>query len=156
MNRLKKCIAAVALLACSNSVLAAQFKQAIGTGIQFGGVIGWQGSYVNSNNGKFKMSYGYTGTAFGYEKFVSPNISIGGQVFGNQYVSGGALSANFYLSSGTTSGWLIGVDAYRGYDTGEQALDSIIRFFEFAFDADIVDYDAKLKTGVFLSIGYQF
>lgn len=156
MNRFKKSLAVLVLLFCGNPVMAAEFKQAIGSGIQFGGLLGWQGSYNNSNNGKFKVSFGYSGTAFGYERFVSPNLSLGGQIFGNQYVSGGAISANYYFSGGTSSGWVLGLDAYRGYNTGEQALESIIRIFEFAFDTDIIDYDAKLRSGIFLSVGYQF
>jgi len=156
MNRFKKCLAVLVLLFCANPVIAADFKQSIGSGIQFGGLLGWQGSIINSNNAKFRLSFGYSGTAIGYERFVSPNLSLGAQFFGNQYVSGGGLSANYYFSGRETSGWILGLDVYRGYNTGEQALESIIRFFEFIYETDIIDYDAKIKTGAFVSIGYQF
>ncbi len=156
MNRFIKCVAAMMLILSASTVSATEFKQTIGSGIQFGGVLGWQGSLINSNGGAFKLSVGYTGTALGYERFLSPSLSLNGHVFANQYISGAALSANYYLSTGTKSGWVIGLDAYRGYNTGEQALDSIIRFFEFAFDTDVADFDPKLKYGAFVSVGYRF
>lgn len=156
MNIFKQSVMAIMLIYCCNTGMAAEFKQSVGAGLQYGGVIGWQGALLNSNNSKFKLGFGYTGTSFGYERFILPNVSLGGQLFGNQYIAGGAISANYYLSSGTTKGWVFGIDFFRAYNSGEQALDSIIRYFEFVFDTDLVDYDAKLKNGISISIGYQF
>jgi hypothetical protein len=156
MNIFKQSVMAIMLIYCCNTGMAAEFKQSVGAGLQYGGVIGWQGALLNSNNSKFKLGFGYTGTSFGYERFILPNVSLGGQLFGNQYIAGGAISANYYLSSGTTKGWVFGIDFFRAYNSGEQALDSIIRYFEFVFDTDLVDYDARLKNGISISIGYQF
>ena len=52
--------------------MAASFTNRIGTGIQFGGAVGLQESYVfgRGRNG-IRFSAGYTGIALGYDRYLA-------------------------------------------------------------------------------------
>jgi len=148
-------VTAILLLLCSHQSYAAEFRNEFGAGIQYGGILGWQGS-LNTENNKFRFSAGYTGFTLGYDRYLGSKFSLGGQAFINQYVIGAGLSLNYYFSSNSITGWLIGLDAYRGYVSGEAALELFVNFFEYAFDTNESGIDAELNNRIALSIGYQF
>jgi len=142
------------LLNCPSSK-AEGFQNGFGSGIQYGGNFGWQGSYV-ANSNRFRLSLGYVGYTLGYDRYLLPNISLGAQVFFNQYKVGSALSANYYFGSGRSGGWMLGFDLYRGVDTIESALDVLGDVFDFNDGFRDVKVDEEPETGVFISIGYHF
>jgi len=131
---------------------AGEFQNSIGAGIQYGGIAGWQGSYVTGKN-KLRLSYGFSGSAWGYDRYLTPNMSIGAQAFGNQYKTGGAVSINYKPATFQNKGWLVGLDVYRGYRTEEFAFEFLYDIF---FSPDDIDIDLELKTGVSISFGYRF
>jgi len=131
---------------------AGEFKSALGSGIQYGGIAGWQGSYVTGKN-KLRFSLGYAGYNWGYDRYLSNKLSMGGQLFANQYVTGGAISINYKPDTFQNSGWVIGLDIYNGVDS----LDLTTNFIgDFLFNPEDIDFDAENKRGVSISIGYNF
>ena len=146
------CTAVFLYFLTSPQVLATSLKGSIGSGIQYGGILGLQGS-LNFNYNKLKAALGYAGFTLGYDRFLASNTSLGIQAFSNQYITGYALSLNYYLNPHTRSGWLVGLDLYRAADTNEIALDFYTDLF---FNPDDIDIDADVGNGVFVSVGYQF
>jgi len=148
-------VAAFLLLLCSHQSYAAEFRNGFGAGIQYGGILGWQGS-LNTENNKFRFSAGYAGITLGYDRYLGSKFSLGGQAFMNQFIIGAGINLNYYFSSHSESGWLIGLDAYRGYVSAEAGLALIANYFEYVFDTNDAGLDAELNNRVALSIGYQF
>ena len=134
--------------------MAASFANRIGTGIQFGGAIGLQESYVFGRglNG-VRFSAGYTGFALGYDRYVGAKYSLGIQGFLNQYRAGYAISLNHYFNTHRKSGWLIGLDFYYGVDTETAALEFFTSFLLTPGDFGI---NVDPEPGAFIAIGYQF
>lgn len=146
------CTAVFLYFLISPQVQAASLKGSIGSGIQYGGILGLQGS-INFNGNKLKTALGYAGFTLGYDRFLTSNTSLGIQAFNNQYITGYALSLNYYLNPHTRSGWLVGLDLYRAADTNEIALDF---YTDLVFNPDDIDIDADVDNGIFISVGYQF
>ena len=96
----------------SAAAAAAEFKSAVGFGTQFGGVLGWQGS-AHSGNSKLHLSIGIFGASLGYNHSIKSNVSIGVQGFAIVFSEGAGLNANYYFTSTSTPGWMIGLDVYR-------------------------------------------
>ena len=63
------------------------------------------------------------------------------------------MSLIYYLTSLTSSGWLIGLDLYRAFDTDEFAFNLYRDLF---LNPDDIDIDAEIDNGVLISVGYQF
>lgn len=148
-------VAAFLLLLCTHQSRAADFRNGFGAGVQYGGIVGWQGSF-NSDNNKLRFSVGYAGITVGYDRYLGSKFSLGGQTFLNQYIVGAGMNLNYYFSSYSNSGWIIGLDVYRGYVTAEAGAALIVNYFEFVFNTDDTGLDAELDNRVILSIGYQF
>jgi len=143
------------VLLFSKNVNATTFVNGFGAGLQYGGIVGWQGGLLFGQN-KVKFSIGYVGFAFGYDRILSKQISIGTYSFANHYLYGGAFNLNYHFSSDLTTGWNLGLDLYGGIDTIESTIDIFSGIFDFDDDFDDVMTDEKLKTGVLISVGYHF
>ena len=139
-------------LVFSGSAMASQFKSRVGAGLQYGGLIGWQGSY-NPGNNSIRFALGYAGFAYGYDRYIGDSYSLGLQAFGNQSVIGFGLNANYFPNTRHNPGWVFGVDVFTGYDTLEFTGEFL---FDFFFNPGNIDIDAELEPGVLVSIGYQF
>lgn len=148
-------VAVFLLLSSSHQSYSAEFRNGLGAGLQYGGIVGWQGS-LNTELNKFRFSAGYAGITFGYDRYLGSKYSLGGQAFLNQLVIGAGLNLNYYFSSNNNSGWLIGLDVYRGYVSAEAGSELIANYFEYVFDTNETGIDAELNNRVALSIGYQF
>jgi len=149
-------IAAVFLLLLGpHQTSSAEFRNGLGAGLQYGGIVGWQSS-LNSEYNKFRLSIGYAGITFGYDRYLGSKFSLGGQAFLNQLVIGAGLNLNYYFNSNNNSGWLLGLDAYRGYVSAEAGVELVANYFEYIFDTNESGIDAELNNRVALSIGYQF
>lgn len=134
---------------------AGEYDFGVGAGIQYGALLGGQGSYLFGNN-KVRFGLGYAGYALGYERFLSSKYSLGVQYFANQFFVGGALSLNYLVGASRTRGWVLGLDIYRGVDTVESAADIIGGLFDFDNTFDDVRVDEDPENGVSISIGYHF
>lgn len=99
------------------------------------------------------MSYRYAGFTWGYDRYLGSNNSLGLQAFGNQYKADTALSLNYFFSPHESSGWIIGLDLYRAYETEEFTFEFIKDVF---LNPENIDIDAELGNGVSVSVGYQF
>lgn len=134
---------------------AAEFKSSVGVGLQFGGLVGWQGSLHYGQN-KFRGSFGLAGTAWGYDRYFGSHYSVGAQIFGNQFRIGGGLSVNYYLSQQLEPGFVFGLDLYRGASTDA----AVVEVFTDVVFAGLLSsdspFDAQIENGIFLSLGYQF
>ncbi len=155
MSKYRFCLIAFVFLIGSSQAIAGNFKNSLGVGIQYGGIIGWQGAF-NSNQNKFRLSLGYAGMTFGYDRFLGSNVSLGAQGFVNQYRVGSALSLNYYFGAGERERWYAGLDIYRGYDSGEAGLELIVNFFDFVLNTGDLGIDAQIETGLAVSVGYEF
>lgn len=136
----------------ASPAVSSHFKSSVGVGIQYGGLPGWKGSYHFGNN-SIRMSYGYAGFAWGYDRFIGHQTAVGIQSFGNQFNIGYALNLNYYFNGTSDAGWVLGLDVYRGYDSDDFAVDFLTDIFLNPTD---IDFDAELETGVLFSLGYQF
>lgn len=145
MNKLIKLFTAAMLLACANVAVADPLKFSAGSGIQYAGKFGYQGSIDHANE-RYRISVSDHGATIGYDKFFAKNLSYGGQVFKTDAMYGIATNLNFYLSSQNEDGLLLGFDVYTGYGNSEpyKGLN------EFEYD------DSKWRAGIFISIGFQF
>lgn len=154
--RTQKLFATVLLLTLSLGVTplkAGEFSNGFGSGIQYGGIAGWQGAYLFGRN-KARLSIGYAGYTIGYDRYLSTHTSLGGQVFANQYRTGVALSVNYNVNGTPGKGWVAGVDLYSGYDTGE-LLGEI--YWDFLFDPESLgDNEFETRSGAFISVGLHF
>jgi len=79
------------------------------------------------------------------------HVSLGGQVFANQFFVGGALNANYYFNQKFKPGFVVGLDVFRAFNTQLAVAEIFIEalFLDFGFDAE-------LQNGVSVSFGYQF
>lgn len=152
-RKLKSRLFLVLLLLCATRLQAADFKNTSGIGIQFGGLFGWQGSIISDSN-RYRFGIGYTGFALGWDRFFSDNLSVGFQGFGNQEITGVGLSLNYYLGTHWGSGWVAGIDVYRGYETGEFVFEVVTDVF-FGGN-DLGASTDGIGNGVSFSVGYQF
>lgn len=110
VNR-KLFLLATSLLLTTGSA-SAELKHAVGAGIQYGGVIGYQAS-IQSGNNNFRLGLGVAGISAGYDYFVTPKLALGVQAFGVFFITGYALNLNYYFSSTSSTGWMLGMDIGR-------------------------------------------
>ena len=131
---------------------AGSFSSSVGAGVQYGGVVGWQGVYGFGNN-QVRAGFGFFGVTYGYDRFIGKNVALGVQGFGNHVKTGAALNFNYYFNGVRQSGWMLGLDYYRGFDTEDFAIDLFIEIFTSPMDIDI---DQNPDNGFFVSVGYRF
>lgn len=131
---------------------AGNFSNSIGAGVQYGGVVGWQGAYSFGNN-QVRAGFGFFGVTYGYDRYIGENVALGVQGFGNHVKTGAALNFNYYFNGVRQSGWMLGLDYYEGFDTGDFAIDL---FFEILTDPMDIDVEQNRGNGFFVSVGYRF
>jgi len=137
----------------SSQAGAGSFANRVGAGIQFGGILGWQGSYTFGQN-NLRAALGALGFTYGYDRYIGASNSIGIQGFSNQSITGYGLSLNHYFNGYRNPGWIVGLDVYEAFNTLDLTGEV---FFEAFFGlGDIDEFDIDSDTGVFISIGYQF
>ena len=139
-----------------NAAHAEGFINRVGGGIQYGGVIGWQGSYRFGLNAA-RISLAYFGATVGYERFFASNCSLSFQFFANQIrTTGLGLSYNYHLNSYNKRGWVLGLDVFSAVDTIESSFDLFSELIQNGGPVDPDNLDTERRTEVFISIGYQF
>jgi len=77
----------------------------------------------------------------------------------NQFFTGAGFNLNYFFNSFERTGWLIGLEVHRGYNSGELLLDGILSVFDFVIENETDNIDennAQLENRMLLSIGYQF
>jgi len=130
----------------------------VGVGFQYGGLFGVQGAF-ESERQRIRFAIGYAGISAGYDFYVIPSLSAGAQIFTNQYRIGAGLSFNYRLRNATSGDFILGLDLFRAYDTGEVAADGSLSFLDFSFDSntgldDVIDPEPS--NGLLISLGYHF
>lgn len=143
----------IVIFAYSSQAGAGSFANRVGAGIQYGGILGWQGSYTFGQN-NLRASLGVIGFTYGYDRYIGPRNSLGIQAFGNQFKLGYGLSLNHYFNGYRKPGWIVGLDGYVGFDTLDFS-SRVITEALFSF-GDIEELDIPSERGFFISIGYQF
>ena len=116
---------------------SAEIKHAVGAGVQYAGIFGYQAS-VQSGKSNFRLGLGILGVSVGYDYFITPKIALGAQTFGIAFTTGYALNLNYYFSQTPSASWMLGVDVGK-YNQENW-------FGE--------DYPAR--TAVLISAGYRF
>jgi len=155
MNKVVKFGFATFALISSSVASGGEFVNGFGSGIQYGGVVGWQSAYLSGKN-KYKFSLGYTdiaGITLGYDRYLGPKASLGASYFANQFALGLSLNLNYHLSSVDDQGWLVGLDLYTGLDSGDLTTETLQTMFTPWNDND---FDVEAKGGALISVGYHF
>ena len=111
----RTCIFIALLLATSNAQ-AAQFRSAAGFGLQYAGVVGWQGSLQAGDNNLY-LSVGLLGLAAGYQYSMTDKLTIGLQGFAIGLASGGGINLNYHFSGTRSRGWMVGLDIFSARST---------------------------------------
>ena len=112
------------------------YRSSLGAGIQYGGVVGYQGSYTIHQT-KLRFSLGYIGGVIGLEQLIGDHFGIGIQS-GLVIAGFGTLAfANYYFTSNKSSSWNIGVETCISCQA-------------------ILSDGATLRGGVAISLGYTF
>ena len=83
-----------------------------GLGLQYGGIIGAQGSYRIENT-RLKLALGVIGLSGGVEYLITDKISIGYQAFAVGFSSGWGLYGNYYFPKEDGKSWVVGLDFIR-------------------------------------------
>ena len=85
-----------------------QFDHAVGVGLQYGGIIGYQFSYKEAQS-NFRISAGLIGASLGYDYYLTDTFS-----FGATYTASirdvTSLNFNYTPSGYANRGWVIGLD----------------------------------------------
>lgn len=119
-----------------------QFDHAVGVGLQYGGIIGYQFSYKEAQS-NFRISAGLIGASLGYDYYLTDTFS-----FGATYTASTrdvtSLNFNYTPSGYANSGWVIGVDF--AYIEGQRESGSNI-FYQ---------REEESKKVMWLSAGYKF
>ena len=114
-----------------------QVNHAAGSGLQYGGIVGYQISSTDDKN-NFRASLGLVGAAVGYDYLVTDKFSIGTTA---TWTLRNTYSANFnYYPSGLQKGWQFGLDL------GYMPSDGRDGFFS----------SSRSRKVSWISIGYKF
>lgn len=98
----------IAALLCPLSVQA-DLGTSIGVGVQYGGIIGIQGTY-KFNATKFRLAFGAIGAGASVEQKLTPRVTAGFQVFASGIVIGQGIFLNYHFSGFNKKGFTIGID----------------------------------------------
>ncbi|MCF2907636.1 hypothetical protein L1285_04790 [Pseudoalteromonas sp. DL2-H2.2] len=118
----------------------------VGTGYQYGGVLGAQYSANNGKN-RFFGSLGLFGAALGYQRIIGQsNHHTVGAMFGSEVLTSEkgfvSLTYNYYTQGVNNSGWVFGLSAgARREDSGS--------FFAATDDSETEGY-------AWFNVGYRF
>lgn len=92
---------------------ASEYANAVGIGLQYGGLIGWQGSFSQDHlHGRFAV--GLLGLSVGGDVDINNYASLGATLTTVGIASFQAINLNFYPSGRYTSGFRIGLEAGSG------------------------------------------
>ncbi len=141
MQRQIKKLIVIVLLLFSSTSYTTELKHPVGIGLQYGGVLGWQGS-LSSGENSARLGLGVVGFTVGYDRIFSESFSVGVQVFGNYFNHGAGISMNYYLGVGRSSHWVLGLDVFRAKLHLEEIFGEVI--------------PNQFETGAFVSLGYRF
>ncbi len=83
-----------------------------GLGLQYGGIIGIQGSYQVDKT-KLKLALGVIGLSGGIEQLLTERVSIGYQAFAVGFSSGWGVYGNYYFPKEDGNSWVVGLDFIR-------------------------------------------
>ncbi len=122
ISKIKFAILLVAL--CSPAASWAEFKSSVGLGLQFGGVIGWQGA-LQSENHKLYLSVGAPGISIGYGFLPHNKVSVGVNSFATLLALGYGTFLNFHFRGHQRSGFLVGFDLFQAALFDSDDLDEI-------------------------------
>jgi hypothetical protein len=131
----------VLCLLFTNSLRATEFNQAMGVGIQYSGLVGYQISTKN-NAHRFRGSVGLLGIGAGYDYFLSPKWSLGG-TYTKTLRTIYSVNINYYVDT-PIKGFNFGLDI--GKMPSEDASGAGFTRTK----------DKSSKNIIFLSIGYAF
>ena len=137
-----KIIVGLALLLLIRQGNCGQIDNGVGFGVQYGGVLGYQLSYTQSQS-KYRASVGLIGASLGYDYYLSDTFSMGATyTISGRNVS--SLNINYVPSGYTNNGWIFGIDLARidGQSAGGSS------FF--------LRKEKKSKNIIFFSAGYKF
>ena len=93
-----------------------EFNWGVGIGLQYGGILGWQGAYRFSST-KVRIAIGVIGLNLGIEQLLSNNFSVGIQGFGVGSTAGWGGFINYQLPAGGRKQWVFGLDLIRKAST---------------------------------------
>jgi hypothetical protein len=93
----------------SNFCFSTEFDNAIGFGVQYGGLIGWQGS-VSDENFHGRIAIGLVGLTVGGDVNINDYISLGATTGSIAVASVNSLNINYYPSGKYTEGWRLCLD----------------------------------------------
>lgn len=106
---MKFCVCLLSIL-FSGYCFSAEFDSSIGFGVQYGGILGWQGS-VSEEKVHGRLSIGLIGAAVGADLDINNYASIGVTAGGVGIATFKAINLNYYVDGKYTEGWRIGLDA---------------------------------------------
>lgn len=130
----------IALILCllfTNSLRAAETNHAIGLGLQYAGIAGYQLSTKRDEH-RFRGAIGIMGIGLGYDYFLSPKWSLGG-TYTNSLRTVYSVNINYYFNT-PTEGFNLGLDLGHMPDNDGDGF--------FASDGS--------KDVIWLSLGYSF
>ena len=130
----------VLCLLVSNSLRANEFNQAIGFGLQYSGLVGYQISTKNDAH-RFRAAVGLIGVGAGYDYFLSPKWSLG-VTYTETIRTIYSVNINYYANT-PSKGFNFGLDI-------GQMLREEPSAFGFTYN------DGTSKNIVLLSVGYVF
>lgn len=139
INYTKHTLAAAALF-MAGSLNAGETRLGIGLGIQYGGLGGLQFANV-SNIGVSRFGLGIYGVSVGQDLFITDNLSVGAELFGNVFLAGAGLNLNYTIGSRNSSHLVLGLDISSAREPLEGIAGSTIRGFQ---------------TSTLFSLGYRF
>lgn len=126
----------VSALACE----AGESRSSVGIGLQYGGLVGWQGAQV-SNRSISRLGVGVWGVTVGHDRFIADNLSFGVQIFGNLFLTGAGVNLNYYVGSREAGNLVIGIDVFRAQEPLDSLDGSSTKSFE---------------NNALISLGYMF
>lgn len=100
----------LATLFFSGACFSVEFDNAVGFGIQYGGLLGWQGS-ASSDKLHGRIAIGLVGVAAGVDINVNEYVSLGATVGGIGFAAFKSINLNYYPEGKYTEGWRMGLDA---------------------------------------------
>lgn len=125
--KVRVCLIALLILFVSTGSASSEFRSSAGFGIQFGGIIGWQGS-VRSGDNNLRFAVGVPRLSVGYDRFIKNRYSIGLQGFILPVAGGVGVNINYYFSDVDLPGWMLGLDLSRTTAFGEESTNAVLSF----------------------------
>lgn len=135
---MKKRLFIITSLLASFACQSKDLNHAVGSGLQYSGIVGYQVSTVDQQN-NFRASIGLVGVGVGYDYFVNDKFSVGTSLTLTIRPTG-SLNFNYYPKGYKQDSWRIGLDY------GYMPADDHNGFFSSTKDNEIV----------WFSVGYQF